>query len=234
MDAFLTRISAMVLAACLLAGPWTLPAQHPVGPEPSSAAAQRSHIPQLAETAVGRGLLKYIVSCALAESQELTLEVDGATQEFPGLLGLSKDWLHAPLSESDQRWVSACLLAHVNAHGVHVPISVRGSHSALEDGMEHTETQDFPVEEAAFYGNIFSAHPVAYVCKGEQTPSRDLKDRLCAETSATPPLTECQFILTGRCMKVCSYRDSRDGYYARCQSPDGVYQEVITVYLKGE
>jgi hypothetical protein len=79
----------------------------------------------------GRELLRYLVRCALPEGTELTGSTGQASYTFHGLVGLAPAWLDQPLKTSEQRWVSGCLLAHVNGYGVEVPISLRGQHPAL-------------------------------------------------------------------------------------------------------
>jgi hypothetical protein len=70
---------------------------------------------------------------------------------------LAPRWLKHKLNKSGQRWVSACLLARVNAHDTVEPISIRGKHPALALGP--SEAFEFPLQEGAFYGNVFSAEP---------------------------------------------------------------------------
>src|SRR5579872_3001350 len=64
--------------------------------------------------------LKYAVSCALPAGQTVTVTVDGVTHTFPGQLGLAPEWGmdHGSCDGECQRWVSACMLARVDAAGV--------------------------------------------------------------------------------------------------------------------
>lgn len=106
----------------------------------------------------GRELLTYVARCALTPTQTLVGTHQGVTYTFPGVIGLTPSWLSSPLADvRKQRWVSACLLAHVNGHGVEVPISMRGSHSALY--ASDAEKAAFTMQEAAFFGNVFAVHP---------------------------------------------------------------------------
>src|SRR5262245_12570759 len=66
----------------------------------------------LAEPA-GRDLLKYVAICALPDGDELVTGDD----RFPGFYGLAPEWATGSCGAECQRWVSACLLAHVNAKG---------------------------------------------------------------------------------------------------------------------
>ncbi len=198
------------------------------------------------ETDEGRELLKYIASCALPLGKEISTTVSGVTYTFKGNLGLAPEWLNAPLSEIGQRWVSACLLAHVNAFGVKVPISVRGPHPAINE-ISKEEQEEFPVEEAAFYGNLFQNMNDKYVCAGshEKTSSEYLQLRVCSEVPGPNNLTKCEFFSMGSCGPAdkktsnqtsiaCNGKDNTNGFFTSCHAGDKTYEEVITIYLKKE
>ena len=70
------------------------------------------------------------------------------------------------------------------------------------------ERQSFTIFEGGFFGNLFSATPVAYVCQGDRTPRQEadpiLHVRICTQetgttTPAGQPITPCRFVVTGRC-----------------------------------
>ncbi len=202
----------------------------------------------LASTEEGRELLRYVSYCALAEHETLVVEdPDGeATHEMPGLIGLAPDWSGSPCDGECQRWVSACLLAHANGQGEPVAMSLRGEHPelawtpALED--------EFEVEEAAFYGNLFAAQPEKYACIGRGLfdgswagQSSYLQGRVCGLTGAG-----CDVETTGTCHSItgdgitdsatCNRSDDGSAY-AGCgtQARDRAgetFDEVITVYLR--
>jgi hypothetical protein len=186
--------------------------------------------PDLASTAVKRHHLTYLVRCALPA--EVTLYTDQGTERFTfqGSMGLAPRWLEAALTPREERWVSACLLAHVNYFGKHVLVSMRATPPpvpALESS--DAEQQTFTIFEGGFFGNLFLPEPVAYTCRGARPPAhaRDpiLQDRVCTqETGATTaqgrPVTVCQFLVTGRCEDPASV------------TVDGTsYAEVIFTYL---
>ena len=79
-------------------------------------------------TPEGRELLTYTVGCALPAGERLVGEHHGVQYEFEGEIGLAPGWASRALQVSEQRWISACLLARVNAHGQSVEISMRGAH----------------------------------------------------------------------------------------------------------
>jgi len=158
----------------------------------------------LMSTEEGREVLKYVIGCAIPSGITLTGRYAGVTYDFVGEIGLASSWINRGLRESEQRWVSACLLARVNRFGVPVSISIRGSHSAL--AVSATEARDYTVEEGAFYGNVFRAvdAPIIWnACRGRDQATGDggtLDLRDCAEPDpAHPGLTLCGFKYAGDC-----------------------------------
>ncbi|HCU25466.1 MAG TPA: hypothetical protein DF383_10655 [Deltaproteobacteria bacterium] len=197
---------------------------------------------QIASTPGGLMLLHYIAACALKPDQELTAQVGNKKYSFSGSLGFAPEWLNAPLSKSGQRWISACLMAHVNYFGVHVPISVRAAHPNVASNITEEEKKVYPVREAAFYGNLFDPEELPYVCRGhdEKNQSDYLKLRVCSEESQRPPFTRCDFVSTGICdsvdptqyEKICNQIDAKSGFFQQCQGSDRRYEEVVTVFLQ--
>jgi hypothetical protein len=159
---------------------------------------------ELLHTPEGRELLTYVVSCALPHEVTLTGRYAGVTYSFPGDLGLASAWTRRELRATEERWVSACLIARVNLFGIPVSISLRGPHDALE--VSKAEAQDYSVEEGAFYGNVFHAvnEPLVWnACRGKgqaagESGTLDLRD--CTEEDpAHPGLTKCGFTYAGDC-----------------------------------
>ncbi|KYF89838.1 hypothetical protein BE20_19465 [Sorangium cellulosum] len=203
---------------------------------------------ELIETPEGRELLTYVIRCALPEGESLSGAHGGVTYTFPGGVGVAPDWRDEPLDPAGQRWVSACLLAHVNGYGVEVPISLRGEHAAL--GTTTTERAQFNAQEAAFYGNLFGSGPDhgMYACAGATVEAQ------CgASSSAEAPWRSCgasegcALSFAGPCrdlaqpeLQTCenSSADFVEDCYTEASGPDGwsgglvKYPEVITVYLE--
>jgi hypothetical protein len=187
--------------------------------------------PTLASTAAKRQQLTYLVRCALPADVALYADIEGERFTFPGSIGLAPRWLTAAMTPSEERWVSACLLAHVNYFGKHVRISIRATGIAVPElEASADEQQTYTIFEGGLFGNLFLPEPVAYTCRGERSPTqaRDpiLQDRVCTqETGATTaegtPATVCHFLLTGRCEDPLSF--TVNGAY---------YSEVVFVYLK--
>jgi hypothetical protein len=188
--------------------------------------ALESSADDLLETADGREVLSYIVSCALPDGVTLVGTDSGGTEyEFFGEIGLAPAWQYRPLHERGKRWVSACLFARVNAHDVAVPISMRGPSHALQTTDD--ERAGWASEEGAFYGQYFLPvdQPIAwYACRGRDSGEAHLDERDCAiPDPADPTHTICGFNFVGDCgdfapppgPKACK-RLSHRGYYVDC------------------
>jgi len=198
----------------------------------------------LFETAGGKELMKYVAICALPSDQ--TLVVGG--ERFDGFYGLAKQWPTAGCSDlACQRWVSACLLAHANATGTPVAISLRAD-TVTTFALEAQQQAGFTYQEAAYYGNVFQ-HEL-FACMGSDTfyntgggaDSQKFADgRICG-------LGACGLVGTGICAPIappydtgaCDHQPLAGGGYADCHvgaqtetaprtSP--TYHEVVTVYL---
>jgi len=187
--------------------------------------------PILAATETGRHQLKYLVNCALPDSV-LLFSVQGHERfTFPGHLGLAPEWLKTPLTPLQERWVSACMLALTNYAGKHVEVSLHAKPGAAPFlAQTKEETRAYSLLEGGFFGNLFSPHPVAYVCSGTHTKieAQDpvFHDRLCTKASGHTtrdgkPLTVCHFVLTGPCSDPASFTVNSQTYH-----------EVIFVSLK--
>jgi hypothetical protein len=187
----------------------------------------------LESTAYGRDLLKYIVRCAMPHGKSIDIGHGDEPQVAEGAFGLAPDWSKAPLSPEGRRWVSACVLSFVNALGEHVLISMRGGNPNLRATVTAAERKDFTFQEAAFYGDIFSETPTAYVCRGRGGPvaSPSRAKRLCSDPSIRPGVSQCDMIITGNCADVCAKEDPIDHAFSGCRGADRSYDEVVTVFL---
>jgi hypothetical protein len=182
----------------------------------------------LVRTEEGRELLRYVAQCALNEGDVLVADYQGTTYEFPGLLGLTPSWESEPLSASGQRMLSACLLAHVNAFGVSVPISLRAS-QVLPTTPE--EREQYSVYEGTFFGQVFEGDQIkTYSCQGNAAiaalaHSEDRAQRVCTDNSG-----ECAIESVGRCREVCEQRREDEGW-VNCRAHGVPYPETVSVYL---
>jgi len=212
----------------------------------------------LMEEAEGRSLLGYVIKCALGWDEQLKIPYGGVSIIFEGGVGLAETWASDALSASGQRWMTACLLAHSNAYGIRVPLSLRGDHPGLATTTE--EVQTYTIEEGAYYGDLFARgtkEPEILACWGKSaedpcaaSQSKWLADRVCALGSASE--SACGFFVAGACyeskrggFRACSKSDE-NGYHD-CYPTTGEtslsaslerdgrgtgYAEVITVFLK--
>jgi hypothetical protein len=177
----------------------------------------------------GRELLTYMVSCALPEGQSLDVVTDDGTYTFDGMIGLAPDWVTQPLSTTDARWVSACLLARVNYYGVTVHISMRGDSPALAITPE--EGTDYPLYEGAFWGNLFVDGPQDKNACMSQYKSTDPQVASVPLRECTVPTgdgtTMCGFTYAGICEDVCSGENGASGFTSCAGQSD-----VINIFLQ--
>lgn len=225
---------------------------------------------ELLATPDGRDLYSYIVGCALPAGTDIQATIPGVPDTdpganlsytcasgqcvFSGAIGLAPRWAEHKLSRSGQGWVSACLLARVNAHDTVEPISMRGKHAALAVGP--SEASEFPLQEGAFYGNVFTpdSEPIDWhACRGQDQADGEtggLVDRDCAEPDPTDAtLSQCGFGWAGDCADyspvfptpyACKKFDPAAGAYGICHAVSGLkkwpraraYRQVITTYVK--
>jgi hypothetical protein len=121
----------------------------------------------LVDSEPGRMLLSYVVRCALRAGEQASFpRAGGSDLVYSGLVGIARSWKGSPLGGSGQRLMTGCLMAHVNAVGTQVPISVR---SASLGGTPLTEKLLFPSQEMAVYGNFFApaTERDLFVCFGQ-------------------------------------------------------------------
>lgn len=152
-----------------------------------------------------------------------------------GQLGLFPAWKDAPLSKEGERWVSACVLARLNAFGKIVTVSIRANHPAFSN-IPSDIRRDFTVDEGTFYGNLFENPARVYVCAGDgnQKKVKDRRLRVCTDAVAFGGRqTRCGVTWTGTCSHVCEGHASASGPYYQCRGDDDTYMETATVFLKG-
>ena len=189
-----------------------------------------THTPQLGSV-VGRRMLGHLVACALEANVVASATYAGETFTFPGAFGLAPRWLERSPSVTEQRWVSACIMAQVNYFGVGIAVSLRAPGLALESlTPSEKDLESFTVPEGGYFGNPFAPAPVAFVCQGERTgdPPGHLgsRKRVCAEPADDPGLAEqgvsrCGFRIVGACDQLSAF-----------EIVGQRYSEVVHVYLR--
>jgi hypothetical protein len=151
----------------------------------------------LMTTDAGRKTITYLVRCALASNDTLVKQDQyGTTYTFGGGLGLCPAWKTGGIASnrSCQNMISACIMAHVNTAGVHIPIWLDSEHPAIGWGVDPIK---YPAQEGTFFGNIIATGnltslgmpgvnaPVAYYCEGQGFSNGTVQGRLGAGQSGT-------------------------------------------------
>jgi hypothetical protein len=108
----------------------------------------------------GRSVLSYAFRCALGDSATVQ---SAAGHAFTGDLALAPAWTSRALTTSEQRWLTACLLDHLNGLQASVPILMKGGHPALVADPDD-DPSGYTINDMTAFGNIFLASPKAYVC----------------------------------------------------------------------
>jgi len=176
---------------------------------------------------LAREFLKYVVSCALDEGDDVALRIDGKRYVFPGSLGLAREWgRERGFCDGEcQRWVSACVLARVDYAGVKRIISLRGEHRALKP--EDNEVRRFSDREATYYGNVFIPGQPMFMCL---SPGKDSNERVCGDS-----MTDCPMKVVGHCDDACAdegpYRSFSNCSDRGRAGRGRTYHESITVFL---
>jgi len=186
----------------------------------------------LMTTALGRTQLAYIVRCALPATASITKQDQyGTNYTFQGLLGLAPQWQSGTCDQSCQEDMTACLLAHINTAGIHVPLWIVANNPVVGWGQD----PNYPNQEAAFFGNMFTlgAHGTdptqvpMYYCTGAKYNVNPPQGRIGSAQTNPPyvnvfgsPYTSC----ASRCT-AADYPHQGDGWKA-CNG----WNSVVTVW----
>jgi hypothetical protein len=183
------------------------------------------------ETTDNRLYSAYIIGCALTPSQSVTASYQFVPYTFYGVMGLAPAWTTRPLTASETADVSACVIARANLTGMNVTISVRGDSPALATTLD--ERTNYNVEEAAFYGNVFTSTTGAkHACNGvdqvrDGDTYGDLPNRQCGQEDPTNRgYTLCGFVFDGNCADICTVNGD---HYEECAG----FSNVETIHLYG-
>lgn len=121
---------------------------------------------------------QYLVECALPMGASIVKHVDGDALVLGGHLGLAPEWEDGSCDEDCQQWVSACMLARTNTSDQTVVISLHADHPSIGTATHPA----YPIYEASYFGNLFSASAPRYICTGsaEATAQAELAGRTCS------------------------------------------------------
>ena len=167
----------------------------------------------------GRTTLGYLVRCALPAGHSIRKAYNGTTYTFAGQLGLGAGWETGACDTNCQQLVSACMMAHVNTSGKHINLWID---SPTIIGLGRNSA--YPMQESAFFGNIFVNPPKAYYCNGFDWDRGPAAGRIGATQSGSPYSNP--FGTNALCKNSCSTVGRVGEAYGSC---DG-YNNVITVY----
>jgi hypothetical protein len=189
---------------------------------------------------LSRALLRYVVGCALGETQAFNFSWTDALgvvhdERYPGLMGLATSWIEDSLPSARQQWVSACVASRVNWHGVSVVISSRGSDAAIKHPSE-LELSSYTKEEGVFWGNLFANSPTVFACYNQHNVanSRSLfRDCAAGHLNQAGGVEECGIIrIVGRCEDRCEPLHPVGRYRPSCADSSGVWSsKVMTTFL---
>jgi len=167
--------------------------------------------------------LSYIVRCALPANHVITMkDLSGNPIPFAGELGMAPTWETGACNKDCQEQISACILAHVNTTGIHVPLWLDGDSPALGWG----QSPSYPQQEGSFFGNLFTSPPTMYYCNGKDFSVGTVPGRIGAGQSGAP--YKNPFPGSGYCKDACTPQDmpnQNDGYKA-CVG----WNHVVTVW----
>jgi hypothetical protein len=179
----------------------------------------------LMSTADGQMIVTYLVKCALPVGHTLVKEDEnGVRHAFPGLIGLAPQWESGSCGMNCQESVSACMLALVNASGVHVPLWLMATNPVVGFGQNPA----YPHQEGSFFGNLFLDTPQAFYCAGRDYRVNPVNGRI-GSNLVDPTYTD-RYGVGGACAGPgrCTAADgsfARDGYKA-CSG----WNNVVTVW----
>lgn len=175
----------------------------------------------------------YLVKCAKPAGTSLTWTdpATGTSYSWPGQLGLAPLWTDRAMTTAEQQVMSACMVAHANKYGVHVPIAVEGRTAAgLEIPQEPGELATYSIREAGWFGNTATGEGI-YVCLDHKpAPATVSSARACALDMAQPGAVSpvCPPItFAGACSAICT-PDPTNTYYTSCKYNNKSYIPLVT------
>jgi hypothetical protein len=189
-------------------------------------------------TADGRTTVSYIVRCAMSAGTSITKQdQNGVSYTFAGSLGFAPQWATGVCDDNCQEYISACLMAHVNTAGIHVPLFVVSQAPSVGWSL----SADYPNKEGSFFGNLFtlgahgydSTSVAAFYCDGKAYDIATVPGRIGANQVGAPyknPYLAGPYAsgATGYCSDTCTpadYPNSGAGYKA-CSG----WNNIVTTY----
>jgi len=178
-------------------------------------------------------VMGYVVNCAVPAGQTRTWTSPKTrlTYAWGGALGLLPGWAAGnPMTTAEEQVLTACLAAHVNKFGVHIPIAVEGrGATGVQIPIGKTELADYSVKEAAFFGNLVRDEGI-FVCLDHGIwGARYSSGRACGFDSRYPEASlECPPVVNvGSCGSICTLDRSRT-FYESCTWNGMTYKPLTT------
>ena len=199
--------------------------------------------PGFAETVFSK-----IIGCALPETSTVGVTIQGGTVELRGRTGLAPQWEDGPCDVACQEYVTGCFGFSVNFYGLPVIANV----SAKVIPFDPMVKELVPVEEGAFFGNMFQVPHRLYACSGRGYDPFYQVIRWCIQDGS--PCIPIQYV--GPCSDfegytlsdaprwACVGYDEETETYERCHNrlslpgtdeyPEGTtaYDRVVTIHIK--
>jgi len=181
--------------------------------------------------AVADVVMSYIVRCAVANGSSRTYTSKGTTYTWNGLFGLAPTWSSGQRpTVPEQQLITACLAAHVNRYGVHVPISVLGKNATgTAIPLAANELTDYNSKEGCFFGNVFADEGVFAAVDHSAWALNKSSARACAiDYKNVPSATDCAPLYqAGDCATLCTL-DSAKTFYKSCSYNGKTYLPITT------
>jgi hypothetical protein len=141
----------------------------------------------LMTTVDGRNTISYLVRCALPAGHQITKQDQNNNwYTFKGALGVAPSWETGECDLTCQQAVSACMMAHINTAGVHIPLWIDSPLTAIGWGLN----PQYPNREGTFFGNIFTPNSAgnieAFYCNGMGWNKDVVPGRLGANQQGAP------------------------------------------------
>jgi hypothetical protein len=138
----------------------------------------------------GREVVKYLAKCALGANDTLVKkDQSGTSYTFAGSLGLAPQWKDSVTGSCNQACteaMSACMMAHINTSGVHIPLWMVGPESSVGWG----QSPWFPTREGTFFGQMMLVNAAnnldAYFCNGPGADQNVVPGRLGFNQGTVP------------------------------------------------
>jgi hypothetical protein len=178
-------------------------------------------------------VMTYVVRCAVpaGQSRSYINSQTGQTYTWMGALGLAPDWANGnPVNYNEQQVITACLLAHVNRYGRHVPISVLALNAwGIPVPFTVSELVTYSVHEACFFGNLFTPNSLFFGANQPINNEGEYLTRACgALGSGSGSGSQCAPLrFVGQCSQFCR-REAGIPFYESCSFQGTGYRPVTT------